>query len=313
MNFESLNFKKAENEHKNSFESKDEELLSNLQEISINQFEAMRQDREIRDTFILDTVDVQDITESCIKSKKILEEAKLRAGSYKPMSEDLFTTSEHEKKENLRILRGRFSRMVSQEYQDLASELENQELLYDFVDRASSIIDSKCKDFSRQELEKLMINNEQLSDKIFTTSQEGATGSSSNMGNDGESIYYMFKLSNGSYISQRFKRNLLEQGLKSVIQPFASLTLFVSDKSGIDGYDIEPGVYSKKDLSIEPQLESRLFDYFEGGDSKYNPINLDMPEIAIDLGGQTEIKQQVGLGKAFPDAHGGTIVNDILK
>jgi hypothetical protein len=133
------------------------------------------------------------------------------------------------------------------------------------------------------------------------------------MGNDGESIYYMFKLSNGSYISQRFKRNLLEQGLKSVIQPFASLTLFVSDKSGIDGYDIEPGVYSKKDLSIEPQLESRLFDYFEGGDSKYNPINLDMPEIAIDLGGQTEIKQQVGLGKAFPDAHGGTIVNDILK
>ena len=139
--------------------------------------------------------------------------------------------------------------------------LRQEGILLDIHQRMEFLRGEFCEKDSWKLLELLQKEMLKLSDKCFTTSQRGSGTSTERTKKDPkyDSIYYLFELSNNTYLCQRLKRNTItKDGLEHVIQPIAGLSLFVKG----NGLNIKAGSYPFDQISSKPQLGQTLYEYF---------------------------------------------------
>jgi|GEM_PF-7022134 hypothetical protein len=196
-------------------------------------------------------------------------------------------------------------------------QLNDEEMLGFFHTLASQKRSQYAEPYSWKLLEALQEAALERCDSCFTTSQQGAATRTGKTGSDPkyDSIYYLYKFFNGTYMSQRFKRNLIEgQGIAGVIQPIAPLTLFVTKG---DGLKLNAGEYPFSDISPRPNEGATLYEYFVKNFTtslRKGETNISIPDVVEVRRNSLLVKQNVTIDSGpFVDIHEGTKVNKILK
>jgi hypothetical protein len=159
-------------------------------------------------------------------------------------------------------------------------------------------------------MEKLIKINEQFCDRIFTTDQTGSETPRNDP--DYDSIYYLFRLSDGSYLSQRFKRNNIQEGLHGVVSGIASIIVF--EGPSVSG--TYRGQYTQEQISTEPKIGMYVKEYFSTGmlSRRSDVARLEIPHV-INISGNT-VELLCDLDESTPGiehVHDGTKVNKIIK
>lgn len=294
----------------------DRDLFEKLEEVFVLQEDAIRVDKELRDSLLFDEEEFNEICERC----KFNQNNHTPSKRARPSNLPQFGT-QADIDERKRYL---FQEITSVLPDELVSRLDFDEMnekyyLVMILEIIKQRIAKFCEPSAEKWLSVLHRKMFGLSDMCFKTSQEGSATSTpeSRKNPKYDSIYYLFKLSNGTYLSQRHKRNMiLKHGLDEVIQPFAFLALFIKD-GNIDGLRLPTGQYTNEQMSVIPKIGYDLYEYFNQGvpdsvlDGDFNPAVPDV--VSINKEGVLVKKNLDGESFELTARHQGTEVNLILK
>jgi hypothetical protein len=285
-------------------------------------------DQEIRSEFVLTEEEFQKVKTQAIENKKTTEEwLKKLMGDRKPsinklppfMSEEENEARRQEVEDEVLSILPKNLRTKK-----IVAGLFEMGIVADFRMITENMYAKKYEPVSWEFLNALHEDIFPLCDKCFTTSQKGSGTATEKTKADPkyDSIYYLFELSNGTYISQRFKRNLIGKGgLDNVIQRPAALALFTNK---IDGTNLEPGTYDSTQIDTVPQIGYDLNEFFLDSsalDGDFSKLNLPNPVEIIRKGKSRNflVKDDITVKSisegtsVFIDHHEGTEVNEILK
>ena len=200
----------------------------------------------------------------------------------------------------------------------ILNELRDNGLLMYFAEAVEKRRSLSCEADSWKALEALQKQALEMCTGCFTTSQDGAQDSTPETKKDPkyDSIYYLYQLSNGTSLCQRFKRmNIVSKGLAGVVQPIAPLCLFNGSQG--DGVDIKAGTYPFSALSLVPKIGFNIYEYFpdsfgvalpeQGGDSRV-PDDVEVRPDGVFI--RRDINRDPG---SYVDIHEGGRVNSIIK
>jgi len=127
-----------------------------------------------------------------------------------------------------------------------------------FCEEVECEILKELEPITRKRVEVIMARMEEISDKICTTDQGGSD--TMKEGHDNDSIYYLYKMSDGTYLSQRLKRNNIGKGLAGVINPVANIITFTG--RDVHTGNLAEGKYDTSQISLEPKEGFYVTEYF---------------------------------------------------
>ncbi len=195
--------------------------------------------------------------------------------------------------------------------------LEDEQILFRVFNEMTKQKGEFCERTSETLLEDLHERMLEMCDRCFTTSQSGASTATEETKKNPkyDSIYYLYKLSNGTHISQRMKRNLIiSEGLDGVIQPIAGSTLFVNKG---DGLNLVAGSYDFSQISPVPKESYTLYEYFPenfNSSLREGSVHPKIPDLIRVVEGKVIIDEDISLlSGQYWDIHEGGEVNGILK
>ena len=299
----------------------DLEKIERLSRLLLEQDKVVRQDTEERENLMLEDEDFENLLTTTVKEQEEMEERirEREKDSNRPRLKipSAFMLSEEARRERISAIKETLNILFPGKTEEI-DDLESRELLGLFNDFCEKYVNERCEAGSWEKLDSLQGVAFEACDACFTTSQEGSGTSSERSKKDSkyDSIYYLYALSNGTCISQRFKRNkMLTGGLSGVVHPVAPLALFTGQ--GVDGLQLKAGSYDSSEVSAVPVLGHDLYEYFRKGfnASLRDPDQeLQIPDTVKVLENGVEIMRNMTLEEGvYSDIHDGTAVNRILK
>ena len=308
--------------------SKDKEILETLHELWTSQRRAIQEDYEFINNITINTDDLNSIIDSAYDSTGItykLINNRLQTVDLTPeergeviQNRKKVTDSNTEHTEYYKTIVSSLCDVSGFNTQEVMDDVLEKGILYDVGRSFERYIRQKSEPNAREILKRLEREAFEKCDKCFTTSQEGSGTANNKTKNDAkyDSIYFLYTLSNGTYISQRFKRNIILQApLDDVINPFLDLALFIG--KGVDPTlsRIQPGFYKDTAISTMPVVGMDLIEYytdeFKNNVARGSLGEAKIPDVVQVVEGGVVLSDN--FNKLFQHDHEGTAVNLILK
>jgi len=307
--------------------AQDKERLSRLHELQLTYQEAIESDNEFRQNLGLSQEELdrmKNVAAGMIGLKHKLVGRKIESIEPTPeeriaavlKSQELFET-DRERSEYYTSVIERIADNSGFDAENIISSLKEAGTFYDVAQQFERYVSKQSEPHARKLLEVLEQKSFEASDACFTTI--GISNGSTKLTREDrsyDSIYFLYRMSSGAYVSQRFKRNIIvAEPLGEVIQPPLDLALFVGKNVDPRLTALLPRTYGNDEVSTQPRIGMSLVEYYTYSfkdaieEGNIDDVNVPLATRVIPEG----VVISEYFSAYFDDDHEGTEVNSILK